>query len=414
MAEPTGTLTFQELVKRVAELSGCANYADSGQGVALIPIDPHDLDKCKRVVNDAIRMFIADGPAKGWRWMRRLLSVTFDIRVIKTGTADSGSATTLVDAARTEASDYFNGWTLEITAGTGIGQTAVITDFDSTTTTLTFGTLATPPDNTSVYSLTPDSRLNIGDDPARSLLPSGFGGSPDGPIAYAKSSGYGTRIDWTDEGFIRERRALGVSVGIPMFAAIVPYEPTTAALTTSRKWELLVDPQPAGEYTVEFPYTLYFDDMQLEAGTATTGSVTTLADPARLEADDYFNGWTIRIIDGTGVGQSALVTNYTGATGTFEFAAITTAPGATSVYMVTPPANLHPAGQQYDNAILWACKAMAETQFENVMGNYMEYYRKVALPGAQALDVRSAPRKLGNTHVDRDRYWNIVTYTPRS
>lgn len=59
------------------------------------------------------------------------------------GTADSGSTTTLVDATRTEANDYFNGLFVEVTDATnGYREQTRITDFDHTTGTLTFGALS--------------------------------------------------------------------------------------------------------------------------------------------------------------------------------------------------------------------------------------------------------------------------------
>lgn len=331
-------LTFSELVKRVAELSGSAYYTDNGQGRAEVPIDQHDLDKCKRVVNDAMRTFIADAPIKGWRWMRRLAAVTF--------------------------------------APDGEG---------------------------------PD---NINEDPARYYLPQFFGGTVDGPIRYAAGTPHTAHIEWADEGFIRAQRAPVVNTGHPLFAAILPHEPATQVLTPTRRWELIVDPKPVAEHTVEFPYTLYFDDMHLETGEATGGSNTTLEDTNRAEPDDYFEGWVLRVIDGAGSGQTGLVTDYTA--GTFTFEAVETAIDDTSVYAVEPAGNLHPAGQQFDSAVLDAAKAESEKQFEDVLGNFVQYYRQVSLPNAHALDARSAPRTLGPKRVSRERVWENVQYHPRT
>lgn len=331
-------LTFSDLVKRVAELSGCGYYTDGGQGVVEVPIDAHDLDKCKRVVNDAMRTFIADSPAKGWRWMRRLANITLD--------------------------------------PTGAGTN------------------------------------NISTDPARYFLPAFFGGTVDGPISYAASTAVGAHIDWVDEAYIRARRVPNINTGYPLFAAILPYEPTTGVLSATRRWELIVDPSPVAAHVVVFPYTLHFDDMQLVTGGASSGSTTTLVDSGRTEAADYFNGWVLRIIDGTGKGQTMTVTDF--GAGTFTFATAAVAPDATSVYAVEPAANYHPAGHQFDGAVLDAVRAETEKQFENVLGNYVEYYRQVALPNAQRLDARSAPRKLGPGKIIQERTWTDVQYIPRT
>lgn len=82
MAEPTGGLTFQDLIIRVAEYLGIAYYGENGNEAAQVPVDAHDLDLCKRLVNDGIRMFVSESihPVTGqpfsWRWMRKLYTLT--------------------------------------------------------------------------------------------------------------------------------------------------------------------------------------------------------------------------------------------------------------------------------------------------------------------------------------------------
>jgi uncharacterized delta-60 repeat protein len=73
----------------------------------------------------------------------------------------------------------------------------------------------------------------------------------------------------------------------------------------------------------------------IPGGRATSGSSTSLADSGRPEtADDYFNGWTIRIIAGAGAGKEATVTDYTGATRTFTFADLSVTLDSTSKYVL--------------------------------------------------------------------------------
>jgi hypothetical protein len=79
---------------------------------------------------------------------------------------------------------------------------------------------------------------------------------------------------------------------------------------------------------------------------ATGGTTTTLVDssvnkavnPAVLSANvwttDRWKGWTVTIVSGTGAGQSAQVTGNDSQT--LSFAALATAPDATSVYQLTP------------------------------------------------------------------------------
>ena len=73
----------------------------------------------------------------------------------KTSTADSGTTTTLVDTSLSEADDHWNGALLVFTGGTNNGYTAIATDFDAATDTLTF-TPAVPANvTTETYILIP-------------------------------------------------------------------------------------------------------------------------------------------------------------------------------------------------------------------------------------------------------------------
>ena len=148
--------------------------------------------------------------------------------------------------------------------------------------------------------------------------------------------------------------------------------------------------------TLQFPYTSHFNKMDCETGIATNGTSTTLVDSDRLEADDYFNDWILTVIAGTGLGQTATITGYAESSGTFTFTALSggSTPDTTSVYYVEPAANLHPAGFKFDDAVLQACLAEAETQIEEMNEGAVELFYKVALPFAHNADSLSRPRRL--------------------
>ena len=356
MAESTATLTFRDLLLFVAEYYGVASYDDTN-GIPYIPADDaFNLRECKKIVNEAIRMFMSRPPDSGkWRWMRRTETVTFD------------------------------------STGGGVD--------------------------------------NIDGDAARYMLSAGCVQAA-GKIEYTADSGHGTSIDWCDETRITQNRSLSVLTGYPTLAAIRPYQPTTNALGATRRWEIMFDPAPSSNKSVQFPYVLQFDSMKLEGGTADAGTnATTLVDATRLESDDYFITWIIYIISGTGEGSYAAVTDYVKSTGTFIVAdwldpqgvAGGTDPAADSIYVVEPAANLHPAGAQFDQAIKMACYAQCEMEAEDTeLGNkYIKYFNEVALPDAYRIDANSAPRGLGKMHNGRrhregsngyTRVWNTVTY----
>lgn len=65
------SLTFRALILRVAEAIGVPLY--SGADAAAIPSNAHDLDKCKRIVNDALRMFYL--AYSSWSFLRPKLEI---------------------------------------------------------------------------------------------------------------------------------------------------------------------------------------------------------------------------------------------------------------------------------------------------------------------------------------------------
>jgi hypothetical protein len=79
-----------------------------------------------------------------------------EIRSVASGTADSGSTTTMVDAARTEAdTDYWRGSLILFTSGTIAGQSRYITAFDAATDTITFAPATTQAVGTNTYEILP-------------------------------------------------------------------------------------------------------------------------------------------------------------------------------------------------------------------------------------------------------------------
>lgn len=380
MAEPTTALTMQTLVKTVAEFIGVSSYGTTGDEEAMCPVDAHDLDACTRIVNNAVRMFISDAPPSGWNWQKRLMTV--GLKVMTDSTATGGSATTLVDSglAATYADDYYNDCILEVTDGTGEGEHALVTDYTGTSGTFTFSALSggSTPDTTSIFKV--GHRYKLADD---------FGGSPTGPISYVRDTNHTRRLGWGSEAEIRERSQITVSTDYPYLAAIRPYG--------DRQFELIVFPDPSTADLVQFPYRKYFDGLQIAGGEATGGTAATLLDSSRSEIDDYFNGWLLTVISGTGKTETATVTDYTAATGTFAFTALSGAstPDTTSRYVVEPTTKTHPAGFQYDNTIISACLARAEMEREDTQAGWVQMYKQSDLMAAYNQDKQLAPRSLG-------------------
>lgn len=175
-------------------------------------------------------------------------------------------------------------------------------------------------------------------DPSAYTLSEDFQGEIAGPITYAADSGRG-RIEWVDEAEIRRRRELSVRTAYPSVAAVRPS-------ATSRRWELIVDPEPGSADVVTFPYRAGFARFDVAPDGDLTGT--------------------------------------------------------------------HPAGMQFDEAILAACLAKAEMEFEDLKLGYMSKFLEKDLPEAWRIDARSAPRKLGvmlpgTRRTGHERIWNTVT-----
>ena len=433
MAEPTSGLSFVGLIRRVANKAGVAYFGVEGDQSACVPVDNYNLGVCKDIVRDAFRMFVSDAPKNGWRWQKRLMSVTLTATRI-TGTADSASATTIVDLTLKDTydtNDDLKGYYCYITGETGVGSWAVVTGYTAISGTITvadwldqYGNAGGTDPATgggATFAVTPVE--TVGGDIARYPLPEYFGGEVAGNINYAKDTSHATPIEWRDESLIRANRSVSVSTGYPYYAAIRSLEPAITSIedgSSKRRFELILDPQPSAADTLQFPYLLHFDNLDLETGTADSGGDTTLVDALRLEADDYFVGWRCDVISDTGKGSWAIVTDFANTDGTItvggwlkpDGTADGTNPGANSAYTLQPVNNFHPAGFVFDEPILAACYAKLSIEDEDVEPGLEERYLKKALPKAYQADARLAPKTLGSMNGSEgslERIWTNIT-----
>ena len=380
MSEPTSALSVKELVIMVGEFLGIGYYGVAGDEECTVPVNQHDLTVCLNLVNRGVRMFIADAPVNGWNWQKRIMTV--GLKVMTDSTATGGTATTLVDSglASTYANDYYKDCILEITDGTGEGEHALVTGYTGASGTFTFSALSggSTPDTTSVFKI--GHRYKLDDD---------FGGSPTGDITYVRDTNHTRNLSWSNETEIRQRSQICVSTTYPSLAAVRPYG--------DRQYEMLVFPDPSTADLVQFPYRKYFDKFQIASGEATGGTATTLIDTSRSEIDDYFNGWLLTVISGTGKTETATITDYDAGTNTFTFTALSgsSTPDTTTKYVVEPVIKTHPAGYQFDNTIISACLARTEMEREDVQAGWVQMYKQSDLLAAHAHDKQLAPRNLG-------------------
>ena len=123
-------------------------------------------------------------------------------------------------------------------------------------------------------------------------------------------------------------------------AVILDQAPNTDVLVLRHAETCLAS--EGGNCAADTAGALYFQASQCAAelvATARTGSTSTILNMAATSSplDDAYAGATVRILSGTGAGQSRLIATYAGATkeATVE-AAWTTIPDATSVYSLDP------------------------------------------------------------------------------
>jgi hypothetical protein len=430
MTEPSSLLTVLGLATRIAKEAGTAYRGTNGTDRAMPPVNKDDLEDIKQVINDGIRQFESDAPTSGWQWRRRILQVNISGLEI-TGIVDSvtdpalPSTPTLVDLALAsvyDTNDDLNGYWIYILTGTGQYSYAQITDYVAVTGTITVvdwldangNTGGVHPAASSTYIIT--RYETVGGDIARYPLPENFGGEINGPIGYYKDANHSQFIGWTSEAIIRNQQQASGGTGYPYLAAIRSLEPTSSSLGPKRRYELALYPDPVQVDILEFPYILVFNGVDFETGVATGGSTLTVADTSRDEPDNYFNGWRIDIIGGTGRGAYAIVTDYTGSTGVFTVADWLGGPSdptVDSVYFVQPANNLHPAGVKFDEVVKAACLAEGEQYFEGkapsgAFSGAIERYVQKALPKAYEADTRSLMFTKVGKQPRQLRTWSIV------
>ena len=244
--EPTGSLTFEDLIVEVALALGVAYYGTNGDEEPQIPQNTHDLAECKRYVNNGIRMFISNAPSNGWRWLRPIAEVVLwpdvvvDDDVTVTGLYDPASDVTVVTAS---AAAFYPSMEEKSIVVTG-EDTYTIASYVSATIVHIAGNNSWS--GSATFAIASDGNFT---------LPRGFSGQYTGPIEYAAGSNLGVTINWASEAQIRRYRSPStVETGNPFYASIRPS-------TVARRWVLMLYPTPSEVQTVEFPYDLHFDKL---------------------------------------------------------------------------------------------------------------------------------------------------------
>lgn len=263
MSEPTSVLTLSDLIIEVAHKLGIAYYGASGDGAAQVPTDTHDLALCKRIVNNAIRMYINDAPRNGWRWTLPVASLDLwptiavdSSNAIATAVHLAGVTTLTVPTAA-----FYPSMELRSITITTVG-TFVIASYISATSVTVTGNASAGAAKT--WSMEADGNYT---------LPSSFGGQVIGPATFADGTNRGSMLNWIDESVIRNLRSnVNESTGTPSLFALRPM--TTG--TPRRRWELLAYRTPNEYLSLSYKYHLHFDSL----------TTTTEVSPAPFSHDE--------------------------------------------------------------------------------------------------------------------------------
>ena len=144
-----GTRKHNHQLNRITGLY-TAEFGDTNYEMAISDLDFNDTSSAEPVIATVTTGSTAHGLSVGDE-------VFIDCQHTVTGTASSGSTTTLVDSGvLSEVDNYWIGAVLTITGGTNSGTTHLITDSDSSSTRVTFDSISAAMDSTSVYSIVKD------------------------------------------------------------------------------------------------------------------------------------------------------------------------------------------------------------------------------------------------------------------
>ena len=279
-----------------------------------------------------------------------------EIRSVASGTSDSGSTTTMVDAARTEGdTDYWKGDFILFTSGTIAGQCRFITGFNAATDTITFAPATTQAVGTQTYEILPQGRVDLqlwlGD--VVNALVSGRVDTSVGAMAAGVVTAAAVATDAIDGDAIAASAVTEIQSGLATSAALATVQADTDDIQTrlpaalvSGRMDSSVGAMAAGVVTAAAVATGAIDAdalatdavteiRSLVSGTSDSGSTTTMVDAARTEADtDYWKGAFILFTSGTISGQCRLITAFDAGTDTITFAPATTQAVGTQTYEI--------------------------------------------------------------------------------
>lgn len=234
--------------------------------------------------------------------------------MVITGTAQSGSTSSeiVLAAGSSSLNNFYNGWAIVITGGTGVGQYNIIVDYDGTLkTAAVLPSWIVTPDNTTTYALI--------------------------PLSYANTIGWSGGLVTVPTGGRIPVNVTTMATGVITAGVIATDAIGAAELAADAVAEIadgVWDEIASGHVTAGS----YGQALNLvRAGTAQAGSGTTITlDASASAVDDFYKNDLIFITGGTGVGQARMITGYVGTTKVATVDTWATNPGSSSVFVILP------------------------------------------------------------------------------
>jgi hypothetical protein len=318
--EATSALDFNALTTHVAMKLGIASFGATGTGAPQAPTDARNLSICQTIVNDAIRMFLADSPPNGWVFSKPIAQMDLWPPIgpdySKGGTPPQGSTyvtagpynsttstimlyLTVPNPLPSTVSSYpltyipnfvpsmeqqtiylggqpstgTPGWfvapnsSLANNSTLGVGFSIYqyfgpnqVSIYMGSTSTLSMTAFSTNP-----YSTTANIPFSLNTDGIYTL-PANFGGEVNGEATYISQTNRGMILSWQDEAVIRQwKQNQNQQLGTPFWLAVrvmtTPDYDNVQFTPTRRRWELMTYRTSNEFLSVIFPYILAFNNL---------------------------------------------------------------------------------------------------------------------------------------------------------
>ena len=233
----------------------------------------------------------------------------------RSDTLQSGTISTVtLDLSASSSDDTYNGQVIEIISGTGIDQSSLIADYVGSTKVATLDTdhnFSIAPDSSSIYVI----HINSG----QCQIQNGSG--LENKNAKIKISSSASSSDnFYNQAYIRILSGDGKN----QTAQIIDYDGTNKVISINIDLSIPVSSNSL--------YSIYG-----EGGLATSATSTTFvleAAHGHSSTDDFYNNLILEIYEGTGIGQTKVITDYVGSTRTCIVSNWDITPDSSSKYII--------------------------------------------------------------------------------